>query len=274
MNSLRVQIESGAGDVNAEAFLKVLGTTLDALKELDRHSSHFGGESIEWFIADVGKNSPVFAEISGGVPSQDKVTAATQVIGAFVSGLAYLEENGTCPQHFNERALDLTADLTRSFSRGVTRIAFTANGTKASVSHQLSQNAKRAKRVLELERGAFGPTYIEHGTIEGRLRQLESLAGPRDKIVIEDDLTGDRIPCYFRGGETEIRAREAWKQRVSVSGEITVDRQSGIPRHVDVESIVILRKRAELPQMEDLYGIDITRGIDSAEYIRDLRDAE
>jgi len=274
MNSLRVQIESGARDVNAEAFLKVLGTTLDALKELDKHSSQFGGESIEWFIADIGKNSPVFAEISGGVPPQDNVTAATQVIRAFVSGLVSLEENGICPQHFNERALGHTADLTRSFSKGVTRIAFTANGTKASVSHQLAQNATKAKRLLELERGAFGPTYTEYGSIEGRLRQLESLAGPKDKIVIEDDLTGDQIICYFRGAETEMKAREAWKQRVSVSGTITVNRQSGIPRHVDVDRIFILRKRAELPQMEDLYGIDITQGIDSTEYIRDLRDAE
>lgn len=274
MKSLRVQIESGARDVNAEAFLKVLGTTLDALKELDRHSSRFGGESIEWFIADIGKSSPIFADIIGCVSSPDNAAAPTEIIGAFVSGLAYLEENGTCPQHFNERLLDLAATFTRSFSRGVTRIAFTANGTKASISHQLAQNANRAKRVLELESAALGPTYIEHGTVEGRLRQLESLAGQEDKIVIEDDLTGDRISCYFRGTETETLAREAWKQRVSVSGEITVDRQSGIPQRLDVERIVILRERTELPQMEDLHGIDITQGIDSAEYIRGLRDAE
>jgi transcriptional regulator with XRE-family HTH domain len=31
---------------------------------------------------------------------------------------------------------------------------------------------------------------------------------------------------------------------------------------------------AEPPQMEDLYGIDITQGIDSVEYIRGLRDAD
>jgi len=274
MNSLRVQIESGARDVNAEAFLKVLSTTLDALKELDKHSSRFGGESIEWVIANVGKNSPVFAEISGGGLPQDNVVAAPQVIGDFVSGLAHLEENATCPQHFNERSLDLAADLMRSFSKGVTGIAFAANGTNASVSPRLAQNAKRAKRVLELDRGAFGPTYIEHGTIEGRLRQLESLAGSKDKVVIEDDLTGDKISCYFRGADTETKAREAWKQRVSVSGEITVDRKSGVPRQVDIESIVILRARADLPQMEDLYGLDITQGIDSVDYIRGLRDAE
>ena len=142
------------------------------------------------------------------------------------------------------------------------------------MSHQLARNARKAKRVLELERGTRGPTYAEHGTIEGHLRQLESLAGPKDKIVIEDDLTGEKILCYFRGAELEQRVREAWKQRVGVSGEITVDRQSGRPQSVEVEEIVVLRQRAELPQMEDLHGIDITGGLDSAEYIRGLRDAE
>ncbi len=274
MNSLRVQIESGVRGLNAEAFLKVLGTTIDALKELDKHASRFGKERVEWLIADIGKNSPVFADISGNVPPEETASAITQVIETFVSGLDYLEDNGTCPRDFNERTLGLAADLTRSFSKGVTRIAFSANGSKASVSHQLAKNANIAKRVLELERGEFGITYTEYGTIEGRLRGLESLAGSKDKIVIEDDLTGDQVFCYCRGADIEQQVRKAWKQRVGISGEITVIRESGKPHHVDVESIAVFPSRAELPQMEDLHGINITQGIDSAEYIRGLRDAE
>ena len=119
------------------------------------------------------------------------------------------------------------------------------------------------------------PVHREHGTVEGRLRQLETLSGERrDKLVIEDDLTGDRIACYFRDEEIEKQARDAWKRRVSVSGEITVNRASGDPASVHVEGIRVLRERADLPQMEDLYGIDITHGVESSTYIEGLRNAD
>ncbi len=125
--------------------------------------------------------------------------------------------------------------------------------------------------IIRPERGEFGPTYREHGAVEGRLRQLETLSGERDKLVIEDDLTGDKIACYFCDAEIERQARNAWKRRVSVSGEITVNRASGNPASVLVEDIRVLRERADLPQMEDLYGIDITHGVESSKYIEGIR---
>ena len=67
--------------------------------------------------------------------------------------------------------------------------------------------------IIRPERGEFGPTYREHGAVEGRLRQLETLSGERDKLVIEDDLTGDKIACYFCDAEIERQARNAWKRR-------------------------------------------------------------
>ena len=272
---LRLHVASTNRDVNAEAFLKILGTTIDVLKEIDKTSSRLGGVNVEWLITDAGKNSPIFAEIGGIGLLDENGQVAESVIASFVTGLSHLERNDTCPDNFNERSLDATADLMRSFSRRVTSIEFSTKAHRATLSPQLVRNARYARQRLDLERGAYGPTYKEHGAVEGRLRQLETLAGERrDKLVIEDDLTGDRISCYFRDPEIEKQARGAWKQRVSVSGEITVTRASGDPASVLVEDIRVLRERSELPQMEDLYGIDITHGIESSKYIEGLRNAE
>ena len=66
--------------------------------------------------------------------------------------------------------------------------------------------------------------------------------------------------------------REAWKRRVVATGEIVVDRETRKPIKILVDEIRILRDPADLPQMEDLHGIDITSGMESSEYIRGLRD--
>ena len=272
---LRLHVASENRDVNAEAFLTILRTTIDVLKEIDKTSSRFRGENVEWLITDAGKNSPIFAEIGGIGLLKENGQVAEAVIDSFVTGLSHLERNNTCPDNFNERSLDATADLIRSFSKRVTSIEFSTKTCRAALSPQLARNANYARQRLELERGKSGPTYTEHGAVEGRLRQLETLPGQkRDKLVIEDDLTGVKIQCYFRNPEIEAQARDAWKQRVSVTGKITVDRISGEPASVLVEGIRVLRERSELPQMEDLYGIDITHGIESSKYIEGLRNAE
>ncbi len=64
------------------------------------------------------------------------------------------------------------------------------------------------------------------------------------------------------------------KQRVVVTGEIYVDRTTRKPRKVVVRELRIMPPPSELPQLEDLAGIDITGGMDSAEYVRRMRDDE
>jgi hypothetical protein len=83
------------------------------------------------------------------------------------------------------------------------------------------------------------------------------------------------VPCYFsaRSKELEATARDAWKRRVRVSGKILVSYQSRRPNRIDVESIEILPRKSELPRLADLPPLDITGGMEEAEYVRKLRDA-
>lgn len=262
-------------DIDAEAFLDVFKSTLDILKEINKKVSEHGTANLQWRIVEAGMNSPIFATITGVSTGHTNGEYCPLVVDSFVRGVAHLQDYNTCPPHFTERALLSTSALFRSAARGVTGVEYRVDDVIARATKTVSENANFARRVLEQQRIKRSGKYVEHGTIEGELRELAGLSR-EDKIVIIDELTGRSIPCYFKSTGLDVIVRQAWKLRVSVSGDITVNRFSGDYERVDVDEqgIRILRQRAELPQMDDFQGIDITGGLESSEYVRGLRDAD
>ena len=61
--------------------------------------------------------------------------------------------------------------------------------------------------------------------------------------------------------------------RVCVLGDVRYSSE-GIPTSVTVDDIRILRKRSELPQLQDLRAIDITGGLESSDFVVEMRDAD
>jgi len=274
---LTLQIASSRDDVNAEAFLIVFREMLVALKEINKTNSNHGVETIEWRIADIGQNSPINATLVGDSLSAKNGKAfldAIGTIGTFVSGVEHLDRKNTCPPGFNQAALESTSRLQRATAKGVAEIKFKTSRRTVVATKNSGANAQYAMKRLEQKRVKGTGRYTEYSTIEGEIIQLSALSGSDDTISIVDDLTGVRTKCYFHGMQLEREARSAWKRRVSVTGKVTFDKGTGEPKRMDVEEIKILRDRSELPQMQDLLGIDITGGIESSEYIRGIRDAE
>ena len=95
----------------------------------------------------------------------------------------------------------------------------------------------------------------EHGSIEGVLT---------GRCHLVDRHTEAETICHWLG-DTGATAAESIGKRVELTGWIS----GGL---IMVESIRVLRPRSELPQFDDLAGIDITGGMESAAYVRRLRD--
>lgn len=271
-NHITIFLEGTAGEVDAEAFVAILSDTIRSLKQINGAVSDFGAANISWRITSAGMSSPLFATLRGQQESMDESPYVDRVVGAFVNGVNSLEAADGCPEYFSKESLRLMNAMTRTFARGVKRIEFRTNGTTAAVTKKTAENAIKAIRKLEHEEAKRAGRYTEHGTIEGHLTDLSELS-ENDKLVIIDALTNHKTVCYFRGKGLEMSAREAWKKRVAITGEITVDRPTGLALEVRVEEIRIIRDRDELPQIEDLYGFDITGGVEPSEYVRGLRDA-
>ncbi len=265
---LKVQLGSQEKAVDAEAFLGVFQNTVDALKALDRTLSTHGAETIQWQIVSAGSNSPIFATIRGEGRRARNGKCSEEVIGAFVSGLEQLRKENSCPPHFNQDSLGYVKQIVASAVHHGLRPRFSTATRHVLVKKVIASNADWAMKTLSLGKSR----YTEFGTLEGYLRELSG-ARTRDKLVIVDRLTNQSTPCYLGRPELEAIAREAWKHRVSITGEITVDRQTGQPIKIAVADIRVLRDRKDLPQIENLHGIDITNGVEASEYVRGLRDA-
>lgn len=272
-NSITIRLTSLANDVDAEAFLQVLRDSLEALRELNREASELGSANLEWKIHAAGLNSPLFATLIAVDPVKKSLgdELGSRVTSAFVAGLMALDLVASPPPLFNETSLKIVSNLTRSYARGVVKIEYETQSLAVIASKSVAQHAGEAARRIELDRVKSTGKYTEYGTVEGHLKGVEAQAAGRDKIVLVDRLTGQELRCYFRSPEIERKVRDNWKRRVAITGEITIDRFSGEPVEMQVDDLVGLRGRDELPQLEDLQGINITDGIESSEYVRGLR---
>ena len=266
---LKLQVGGPGKPVDADAFVSIFQHTIAALKAIDRGFSTYGGETIQWEIVDAGSNSPIYATIQGRGPSP----ACTRDTGERCEHSCF----GDCPVESGQCVSDRLWKG-QSQVRGEDRFGRQAASPEAHlfdprvetrITRVVAVNANQARRALEMGKSRL----VEHGTIEGRLRDL-SESYSHDKLGIVDRLTGEVTQCYLRDESLEPAVLKGWKHRVAVTGDITVDRQSGRPVRVMVDDIRILRDRGDLPQIEHLRGIDITNGMEPSEYIRGLRDAE
>jgi len=266
---LKLQVGRPQKAVDADAFVDIFRNTIAALKAIDRGFSSHGSETIQWELFGAGSNSPIYAMIRG----QDRLShdrrSGQKIADVFVAGIEQLGRDSACPAGFGKDSLLYVQRIVSAAKvHGVRPVYFTV-AREVRITRMVAVNANRARRAIEMCKSRV----VERGTIEGRLRDL-SESHSRDKIGILDRLTGEVTRCYLRDESLESKALQGWKHRVAVTGQITVDRQSGRPVQVEVDEIRILPDRSDLPQIEDLHGIDITDGVEPSEYIRRLRDVE
>lgn len=110
---------------------------------------------------------------------------------------------------------------------------------------------------------------IEYTTIEGRLRPLSRDFGD---YLIFNALAGRYAMCRFRPKDRE-KADALVGRRVSVSGKALID-ESGFPYSVAVDEFDEFADPETLPKFGPGEEIDITGGVDSAEFVRRLRNED
>lgn len=276
-NWIKLQIGSAEKGVSADGFLEFFGNTLRALKELDKALSSYGAETLQWQIIETGSASPIFAKIRptplilpGNGHSKKNGRVGWNVVTSFVSGMAQLNQGKRRPANFNSEVLGYIKKMASiSDHYRFDPIIFTP-ARRICMEDSIAANADWAMKSEELKK----KHYIEHGSIEGELRILSGGGGrQRDRLSLFNRITGEHIPCYVPSkSKLETRAREAWKQRVQVSGQIFIGYRSQRPIKIVAENIRILRAH-KAPRIEDLPKIDITGGMESSEYVRRFRDA-
>jgi hypothetical protein len=264
-----LKLIAGTQTVEADGWLRLFQSAIAALKAIDKHLSTHGVESLRWRIIDIGANSPIYTTIQGTLDRNGDQGYSQQVVDLLACGVEHLLSDRSCPRDFNRHILKHVKTMAHIGVRYALRPKIATEGREILVKKSVARNADWAIKRLSLRKS----TYTEYGSLEGVLQEL-SVSHGRDRLVIVEKLTGEKTPCYLRNPSLDAELRKAWKKRVVVTGEIVVKRETKKPVKIKVDEIRILRERSELPQIEDLRGIDITGGVESSEYIRTLRDDE
>lgn len=167
------------------------------------------------------------------------------------------------PNNFPEVGLDRARNMGKVLENGVAELTFSKPGEAP-----VYATAQSISNINEVYRKT---SYVySYGSIEGRLLLLSALTRqPSCKVV--DEVTRTPVTCYFSDPDLEQQANNAYRDRVSVFGRIKYNR-TGKPVSMNVSEFTLLRRESELPQIEQLFGINITGGKDAVDHIRGLRD--
>jgi hypothetical protein len=260
-----VTIAGKGENVDAFAFAETLRDALEALREVDESISTVDGGSIKWEIVDATLNSPLTVTLR----SAPKVPAdfSEPVLRAFLDGIEVIDKEGRAPASFPPSAISAIKRFADHYGNGIGKVTFATKQRRYSPSNRLVINATALTAKVQPSVAEPLPDYYEFGEVDGT---VENLIGHNELYFsLYDALGGVRIKCTFRQDLSDL-VRANWLKRIVASGRIKYSGE-GKPKDMRVESIEPKPGRDALPQFKGVY-INITGGIESSSYIRELRD--
>jgi hypothetical protein len=270
-DALRIHTDSDYEGVDVRAFIEMLTNSLTALEEIDKEMSEFGTPQLEWRVVSATTNSPMQHTIRGYSTKPERRSKSKRVVQAFVDGVRHLEKSNTRPKFFNENALRAVSNLRRGSTKGVT-VNVETDQVSGRVTRELEQNAEFAIQVLRGEKLGADEDY---GYVEGTLYSVTG-GNDTDRGVLQDNLSRVQVKVTFAATpEMDDAVRRAWKRRVGLSGKAMYDRDANDVVSIRVTSahdIEVFDDDADLPDLDDLQGIDITGGVESSDFVRGMRD--
>lgn len=264
MSRLVIEIVGKSDDIDVSPFVHVLQTTVGLLKDLEANISPESANKARWRIEQVTKGGPLKVIVSPNV-----LELNPEVLPTFLNGLRLLEDgHDVVPDHFHEEQLNKTKSIVAVLSDksldGIARITYSspnAGTTDVAVTPTL--------RMMSHIEMMIGPHYERWASFEGTL-EVVNFHGTKREFNIYDVITNRKIICSI-APDLQERVPVALLKRVQVYGIAKFNRENK-PLSIKVERFKVYRTRAELPQLRDLTGIDITGGQDSTVYVRSLRD--
>jgi hypothetical protein len=226
--------------ITADRFLKAANGFFGVL----RHASDdLSGEkgAIKW-IVDVDRGSLILTATPE--PVSEEIRNIRPIVDAIHKGISQIEKRDRRPKGFSDTALrhlKEVATVITDQDTDVTGIKVSYAGVHSRISQHTSVN------ITDI----LGPRRSEDGSVEGRVSVLSDRK--RFEISIDDILTGHSVRCIPRE-ITEQELIDSFRRRIIAIGTVHY-RRDGLPEHIEVDTIRVLRKREDLPSIEDVKGI-------------------
>jgi hypothetical protein len=258
VDQLFVRIGSEGKLPDLDVFAKIIVQSKKILRVL-------GGSTLQWGVLKAETNSPLKLELAAR--QAPKAAYYQQGVSAsYLELFSILEAGaGLMPPNI-QRAVPYAAALLRCALRTDTKVTFSAPGREPVTP------TRRARKHLK-EWGTWGAMefsdYVAlEGTIEGATRH------DGDKIYLYDTLTSNRVECFV--GKDRLpeffEMLKIGKPRTVLYGRAHY--KEGQPRSIKVDRFDLLPSATDHPGLRAVQGVNITGGIDSVQFVRDIRDAE
>lgn len=235
--------------------LFVRGTVLQ-LRDLDPE------KTLIWRVKDASMNSPFSMTTTADAASTHW---NTEVVDNYLAVFRSVDGSEKPPRGVPSRVLRRASLMVAVLGDGVGSLTMSAPGRDPVVPRQ------PPRCTAEPIKSGYRWEYEDFSELEGTLEVASIHHGT--KIFIYDALTGHKTSCIV-SREMLNKALDAMKEdspRVSVYGRTRYDKK-GQPVEIVVEAFDRLPGFSEITDVIDVPGIDITGGIESAAYVRGLRD--
>ena len=263
---ISIDVAGSGGLVDASDCQTILAETLSTLKALAKEIARTKSSAPRagrWKISQASTQSPLHLTLA----TDDSADAedAAEAVRVYIQGIRELEGDvppSQPPPFFEKATLERVKRLVSVLKKDTVSLAFSSPEIGPVFVSQ---------RVIVAIDELIGAKYNSLGALEGK---LETLSDSKGKLTFKllDPVTSVRITCEIAPDQLE-EAKQAFPHRVVVYGRIKYNKD-GVPLSIGVQQIRRLGLRSALPQPEDISPFDITDGVESAEYIRRLRDAE
>lgn len=263
--------EDGAGDVAERAFsLRLVGPghavdvrdfvdlmtgTIACLRCLEEES----GSTVAVVHRLVGLELGSAAVTIRSESKDDGNSTAREVVANFERGIGALKESRIDKTPFSAKTQRFFVNIQKPLRRGNQVIEFKGNAEYRLDRTTLVRTRKAKQREIK-----------SIGSVAGR---VEALNIHEEMVFYVYPVSGPRAACSF--AENMFAQVQAVIGRyVAVHGKIDYDETGTFPAKVKVDRIEAYED--ERPRLKDLFGLvpNLTGGIESAAYVRAMRDAE
>lgn len=241
--------------VSLRSFLLTMHGTVRAIQALDRSMHGREAEIAKWEVTDAGMRNPLFMTIA------PTLKTGGAVIGEYLDGLKRIRTGRRLPRSFDTTVFTYTQKAMSVLSNGVASLRLRSGRTS------VMSDANLAVKIQVIQ----SEEYNDISTLEGTLEAV-SVHGRDPRFSIYDSVTHQPIRCFFLEADLS-RVKEYLPGRVTVTGRVYYNKLKQ-PTRIRVHEFERIESDSELPDLEDLGGINLTDGLGAAEHIRRLRDEQ
>ncbi len=228
-----------------------------------------------WRVTDASMNSPIRFELTpyGPGPAAALAARAMLVEETAIAGLRSLQRGDPRPPFFSDEAIARAQRMHNRALNGLSGTIVSVEGDANPVVIDASAARDFQKTMVRAQALASVP-YTEMGSIEGFVTKPELDGHQRAILRFKARLGGAEIKVYARDNAFRqveaLTLYEVWHDvRVRIYGRISY-RSLGEIEQINATGIEVLDK-GDLPGIDDILDPGFTAGLNTEDFIRELR---